>query len=151
MANLLLSQKLLMNPITGRVLASLSTRSYFHHNFRKLWAKPESYSREEIDQLWELLIMNGGRIVLPKITTYIKQRYTHFDQWVNDGLYKCRIPINLFWADKDPVAIIDMAHVLHENIKNSQLTILKDVGHYPMLEAPEDWADCILKMLNRTE
>ena len=150
-AKLLLSQKLLMNSLTGPLLASLSNRSYFHHNFRKLWANPAKYDREEVDQLWDLLISDGGRKVLPKITSYIRQRYTHFDRWVTNGLYKSNIPVNLFWGDKDPVAIIAMAGELHENIAGSQLTVLDGVGHYPMLEAPDRWAECVQDMLNQTE
>lgn len=148
MAKLLPSQKLLMNPWTGRLLASFSNKAYFHHNFRKLWADQTKYPSDDIDELWNLLICGGGRKVLPKISTYIKQRYTYFDRWVNQGLYQSEIPINLFWADKDPIAVIEMAYVLERNVKQAQLSVINNVGHYPMMEAPETWARYIHHMLS---
>ena len=49
------------------------------------------------------------------------------------------------WADKDPVAIYEMAEELSKKIPNNTLTTLPNVGHYPMLEAPELYAEAVMK------
>ena len=112
-AQLLLSQKLLLNKYSGPVLAKLSNRTYFHYNFKKLWGDPSLYDRSKMDILWDLLIRANGRVVLPKLTGYIQERYKYYNRWVTNGLYKTQVPVHLFWGAKDPVAIIAMAYELH--------------------------------------
>lgn len=147
MANLLLSQKLLMHPIAGRVLSALGNRPYVHHNFKKLWGDKSRYDRREVDVLYDIGFGKEARRVLPKITQYIQQRYEHWDRWLSNGLYETGLPVNIYWGDKDPIAVVDMAYELQKQISNSRLSVLDGVGHYPMLEAPERWRYAIETML----
>ncbi|MFT4759712.1 MAG: pimeloyl-ACP methyl ester carboxylesterase [Paraglaciecola sp.] len=147
MASLLLSQKLLYHPFFGPLLVKLSSRGYFKYNMRKIWWDKSKCNDAELDILWGLLEANGGRKVLPKITQYIPERFKFWNRWIANGLYKTDLPINLLWADKDPVAVVEMAHELHKNIPNNRLQILKDIGHYPMLEAPEVYGKAVLELI----
>ena len=149
MSQLLLSQKLLKHPFGGPKLAKLSSRAYFRYNMRKIWWDKSKFDVQEIDDLWDMLIAEGGRDALPKLTQYINDRYKFWHRWISGGLYQTDLPINLLWADKDPVAVIGMAHELHKNIPNNQLKILPNIGHYPMLEAPKTYANAVLEMVLR--
>jgi pimeloyl-ACP methyl ester carboxylesterase len=40
-----------------------------------------------------------------------------------------------------------MAHVLHDEIPNSDLQLLDGVGHFPMIEASDRWCAAVLSAL----
>ena len=51
------------------------------------------------------------------------------------------IPTLILWGEKDRMTHVDDASLFHETIKGSKLVILKEVGHVPILEEPEQTAD----------
>ncbi len=147
MSQLLITQKLLKHDFWGPILASLSSKPIFINSFKKLWADKSKINYEEFNVLWEMLIYNNGRKVLPRVTKYINERKKFWHRWIG-GLEQTDKHIHLIWADKDPVAIVEMAHVLEKKIKSNTLTILENVGHYPMLEAPVKYAEAVMKGIN---
>ena len=51
------------------------------------------------------------------------------------------MPTLILWGEKDRMTHVDDASLFHETIKGSKLVILKEVGHVPILEEPEQTAD----------
>ncbi len=143
MANLRPIQKLLLTPLVGRLVASLSSRRVFARNLRRIVADPTRLDDDEIDVMWELLTRAGGRRVLPRITGYITERRTNWDRWIG-ALRTTDVPIHVLWATEDPVAVAAMADVLHAEIPSSTLTLLEGVGHFPMLEHPQRWTEAVV-------
>jgi pimeloyl-ACP methyl ester carboxylesterase len=80
--------------------------------------------------------------VLPKITGYLNQRVHNWERWIG-ALRRTKVPIHVVWGTEDPVAVVEMAHVLVNEIPNSQVTFLEDIGHFPMLEAPDRWVAAV--------
>ncbi|MDX1667502.1 MAG: alpha/beta hydrolase [Saprospiraceae bacterium] len=146
MANLRLIQLLLRNRYLGPLVARLSNRTIFNRNMKRLWADPGLVDSEELEVLWQMLNHHNGRRVLPNITRYLFEREKFWHRWVG-GLYRTSLPIKILWAEEDPVAVVEMAYELHEHIAGSELKLLPDIGHYPMLEAPEKWANAVIEML----
>ena len=136
-------QRMLRTPLLGSVVARLSTERVFIRNMRKLFADPSTVGADELAAMWRMLVGDGGRRVLPKITRYLDERREKWDRWIG-ALRTTKVPIHIVWAVEDPVAVVNMAHVLHEEIKHSRLTLLEQLGHFPMLEGPERWATAVL-------
>lgn len=149
MAKLRPIQRMLNHPFWGPMVAQLSSEALFKRNMRKIWADSSKVTEEELKVLWQLLIHNEGKKVFGQVTQYITERYKFWHRWI-PALEELGIPVNLFWAEKDPVAIVEMAHVLHKKIPNSRLNLIPDTGHFPMLESPEIWAKIILEGLMRS-
>ncbi len=61
---------------------------------------------------------------------------------------KIDIPTLIIWGDEDKIISVKNAYALHEHMKESQLVILKGVGHMPMIEEPEVTAKHIVNFLN---
>jgi len=140
LAQLRTIQKLLKSPVVGPLIARLSTKKLFTHNMRNLWYDKQKINNAELDVLWELLTMNNGKNVLSQITRYIDERYKNWDRWIG-AWSSTRIPTHILWAKNDPVAVSAIAKALFNDNSNARLTMLDNLGHYPMLEDPERWAN----------
>jgi pimeloyl-ACP methyl ester carboxylesterase len=53
------------------------------------------------------------------------------------------LPTLILWGEKDRITHVDDAAFFHESIKGSELAILKEVGHVPILEDPEQTAEVV--------
>ena len=83
---------------------------------------------------------------LPKITQYLRDRVLFWQRWVG-ALRESQLPLNFLWGDADPITGREVAELHHAEAPGSQLTVLDDVGHYPMLEAPRRFTDALLALL----
>ncbi len=147
LAQLRTIQKLLKNQVVGPWVAKLSSKNMFVRNMRNLWFDKQKINETELDILWELLILNDGKKVLPQITRYIDERYKNWDRWIG-AWSSTRIPAHILWAINDPVAVPTIAKALFNDNPNAQLTWLNNLGHYPMLEDPDRWAKGVLGFLD---
>lgn len=139
-------QKLLKHPLTGPIIAWLSNKNTFHKNMKNIWHDPFKYDQENMQPIWDMLTINGGKKVLPKITRYINQRYQNYARWIG-ALHKTKLPIHILWAAEDPVAVVAMANKLEGIIPNSTKTIIEKCGHYPMIEKSTNWCDLLLNWI----
>lgn len=143
MSKLRFIQKLLLSKVTGPMIARLTSQRVFNRNMKQLFFDQARIDEHELELLWQLLVHNQGRAVLHQITGYIRERRQFWHRWIG-ALQQTQLPVKLIWALNDPVAVAAMADVLHNEINNSQLTKLDGLGHFPMLEDPERWADAVL-------
>ena len=146
LARLRLIQKLLRNETIGPWVARLTSQRLFERNMRKLWHDPGTLSRDDLDAMWELLIRDGGKAVLPRVTQYLRDRVRYWHRWVG-ALQQSQLPLNFLWGAEDPIVGRDVAELHHAEAPGSRLTVLDGVGHYPMLEAPRRWTDALLALL----
>ena len=58
-------------------------------------------------------------------------------------------PALIVWGRQDKVSDVSNAALLHRTLRDSQVEILDDVGHVPMVEAPQRVADLCRQFLDR--
>lgn len=63
-------------------------------------------------------------------------------------LNEIRCPTMIIWGDADRILDVSCAGVFEKGIKNHRSVILKNCGHVPMLERPEEAAMLYLKFLD---
>jgi len=143
MSKLRFIQKLLLNKISGPIVARLSNKKTLSKNLQNIFYDKNKIKQFEIDALWHMMTYNNGRKVLHNVTQYIKQRYHNWDRWIG-GLKSTHLNIHIVWAKNDPVAIVKIARTIHQECKNSDLLILRNLGHFPMLEDPKTWSKNII-------
>ncbi|MCE9598291.1 MAG: alpha/beta hydrolase [Spirochaetia bacterium] len=146
LAKLRLIQKLLRNRWIGPIIAQLSSKRIFRKNMRQLWFDKSKLSEAEVDSMWELLTMKGGKKALPRITQYLRERELFWHRWVG-ALKKSNLKSNILWGNNDPITGGDIAKLHHEEMPGSTLRILDKIGHYPMIEEPGRWATELLDLL----
>ena len=146
MAKLRLIQKLLINKSLGPLIAKFSVWPIFYNNMKNIWYDKNLVNKEELKVLWQMLEHNNGRKVISKVSQYIRQRKTHWERWIG-GLQMTTLPINIVWAEEDPVAVKAMAFALKKEIPNNKMKLLEKLGHYPMIEQPKLWADTVVELI----
>jgi len=55
-------------------------------------------------------------------------------------LPKIEAPVLIIWGDKDRILDVSSVPILEKGLKNRQTVIMKDTGHVPMMEKPQETA-----------
>ena len=148
MAGLRVAQHLLRMPITRPLASRLGGKSMFKLNMRRLWGTPAADLDAELDVLWELASRDGGKLALGWLSHYLEERrYIHTERW-NAGIRSFDAPAHVLWGDRDPVGIPAIAEKLAHELPQATLGWLPGVGHYPMIEAPERFAQAALAFID---
>ena len=56
-------------------------------------------------------------------------------------------PTLILWGDKDRIHDVSSTRILEKGLSNSTTIIMKDMGHCPMMERPEETAGHYMKFL----
>jgi pimeloyl-ACP methyl ester carboxylesterase len=91
----------------------------------------------------DLIVVSGGNRLLPRLIRYIEERRQHEGRWTG-AIERHPAPLTVVWGDLDPIAVWDMTARLVERRPDTTLTRLEGVGHYPMVEAPDEFAAAVL-------
>lgn len=137
-------QKLLKNKWLGKYVAKLTTYAIFSKNLRNVYFDETKVSNNELKDMWMQLEYNEGRKVIHKLSQYINERYTYWNRWIG-ALKETNLQTNIVWAKNDPVAVPAIAMLIATEISNNKLFWIENTGHFPMLENPDEWLNCILK------
>lgn len=137
-------QKLLKHKITGKYVAQLTNFTIFKKNMRNIYWDRHSVSDEELAEMWAQLEYNDGKKVIHLLSNYINERYYFWHRWVG-ALKETQIPTQLIWAKNDPIAVVKIGELLHEEIPNSSIHWMENCGHFLMLEKPNEWLQLVIE------
>jgi pimeloyl-ACP methyl ester carboxylesterase len=59
------------------------------------------------------------------------------------------LPVLVIWGDKDRILHVSTTEVLKRSLPDAETIIMKDCGHVPMLERPQETAEYYVAFLNR--
>jgi pimeloyl-ACP methyl ester carboxylesterase len=142
-----LAQHLLRWRGVGALFARLTHRAYFKAQVRQILGDPLSVDEGELDAMWDGVAHLGGRARMPQLIGYIDERTRFWNRWI-DPLTRLDLPAHVLWGRRDPVALPAVALRLAGEIPGARLTWLEELGHYPMLEAPDRWSAAVLGFLD---
>ena len=147
LAHLTPSQRLLRAPIVGPVFARLASEPVFTAQLRGILGSPRSIPDADLHAMWLGMIALGGRRRLAAIAGYMNERVRFRERWIG-ALTRLDLPTHVLWGRRDPVALPAVAEALAAEIPGARTTWLDDLGHYPMLEAPDRWAAAAIGFLD---
>lgn len=107
------------------------------------FAEPSRVAGADVAALAELVAAGGGLRLLPRLIRYIEERRRRESRYTG-AIERHPSPVAIVWGTEDPIAVAPMASRLHAVRPDARLTWLEGVGHYPMLEDPERFADAVL-------
>ncbi len=69
-----------------------------------------------------------------------------------DRLYLASpMPTLIIWGDRDDIIPVSHAYAAHEAMPGSRLAIIEGVGHFPQIEAPEQFTHTLIDFIESTE
>ena len=104
-------------------------------------------------ELWRAYVSLAGAENRKAFVRTIRGVIEPGGQTVNalDRLYLAQhLPTLIVWGDRDAIIPVKHASVAHEAIRGSRLEILEGVGHFPHLEAPEQFLSVLTDFLDTT-
>jgi 2-hydroxy-6-oxonona-2,4-dienedioate hydrolase len=71
--------------------------------------------------------------------------------WDSSWCSKINVPTLLAWTDHDPTSTVEEAKPIQDMIPNSELVVIKDAGHWPQWEKPEEFNSIVTNFLLKKE
>jgi pimeloyl-ACP methyl ester carboxylesterase len=93
--------------------------------------------------IWASLARDDGVRNAHLLIRYITDRQQHAERWTG-ALESTDVPVRFVWGMLDPVSGAHMAERIRQRLPSAPFVALDDVGHWPLLEAPDDVAAAIL-------
>lgn len=100
-----------------------------------------------LDAMTHQVFYDHGSRVQAQILRYLKERNEDFGRWSRTFFTFQSAPMTLIWGTQDPVAVEAMADRVKSERPYTDLYKLKDVAHWPSIEAHEVIGDAIIARL----
>ena len=102
---------------------------------QRLMQRPEAITADDAQVMDELLRYQDGHHRLPALAGYMRERYVHADRWLG-ALEGAVSPMQIVWADGDPIAHVEMGRELARRCPRAQYHELSGLGHFLLFEDP---------------
>lgn len=118
-------------PVINQLLTFLTPRFVVKKSVEDVYADKTKVTSKLVDRYFELTLRKGNRQALV-------DRMTMENQTPNiDKIKTIQQATLVLWGDQDFLIPVSNANRFHEDLPNSTLIILKDLGHVPMEEDSE--------------
>ena len=138
-------QKIGVSPF-GFMLGLLMSRRGFGKSFAQVFGPDTRPSAAELDGFWHFISHNRGHKITHKLLHYIADRRTHKARW-EAALKGAQAKIGLINGALDPVSGRHAYDKWREVVPDARHHLIRDVGHYPQVEAPDEVAAKVLEWL----
>lgn len=138
-----------MNWVHQNVVSNYLPRYYYSSYLDFLYGDPSRVTPEAIDLFWYTNNLPGG---FDRVSTYYKANLgSLWSKGAGNEASAITVPVLLQWGDKDPVLPKEIAAEAAAEFKNAKVELIHyaDVGHYPMLELPNETAEDLKLYLAR--
>lgn len=128
-------QEALLDPEQGPQIGQWVTEELFTAALAPTFAEGFDPAADSAE-IWRANSRADGQLIGHRLIRYILDRREHEERWVG-ALESADVPIAFVWGMLDPVSGAHMAQRIAERLPGAPLLALEDVGHWPMLEAPD--------------
>lgn len=142
--NFIDTDKELKRNISKVLITMLSSYGFYKKIIKESFAEPNKISEKELEEMWYLLSYNEGRELLNFVENYIHERKILWDRWIR-AVKETEIPMELITCKKDNFTNTHLQSLCEDSSYGKSILAIENSGHYPMLESPKEWINCILK------
>ncbi len=135
-------QQMLLDPDHGAEVAAAVDEAAFVNGIRGTWGTRRPFDEADVGEMWRSMDERGGVRIMHELLHYVADRRRHADRW-QAALEGAEVPMAFVWGELDPVSGGHVMVRLRERLTHTRLVPLADVGHWPMLEAPDVVAGAI--------
>jgi pimeloyl-ACP methyl ester carboxylesterase len=149
MAHLSAGQQMLLgadDAIIDMAAMGLDPADGFRNGVGATFAPSHAASAEELETQWQFAAYQDGHKLLARTIRYIEDRRAEEARFTG-AIERHPSLLGVVWGALDPIAVLPMTERLLAARPDATLLTLDDVGHYPMVEAPDAFADACLQLL----
>ena len=129
-------------PILRDIAATVTPRSLIESSFKQSVSVQSIATPAMIDRYWELLRFPGNRQAT-------LDRFGGYRSPINTGsVATIKAPTLILWGRDDKVIPVESAAWFSSQLPDARITILDNVGHLPMEEAPDRALAPVLTLLD---
>lgn len=139
-------QAMLIDPEHGAELAAAVDEAAFTSGIRVTWGERRAFPDPVVHEIFRSMDDGDGVPLLHDLLHYVADRRTHAERW-RQALETTDLPMTFVWGLLDPVSGGHVVPRLVDHVPGGRIVALDDVGHWPLLEAPEVVADEIGALL----
>ena len=129
-------------PVLNNLLTVLTPRFMAKSSVENVYADKSKVTEELVNRYFDLTLRAGNRRALVDRMTMKTDTLAHLN------IPKIQQPTLLLWGREDRLVPVRFAHRFHKDLPNDTLVILKNAGHVPMEESPEESLKIVLNFLN---
>ena len=108
---------------------------------------PQGWPEDPVPTAAAQVVRNDGHLLLPRLIRYIEERRVN-ERRFTGGIESDPSPLHVVWGLDDPIAVPSMVDTLLAARPDATAVRLENVGHYPMVEAPQSFLAAVLPGLN---
>jgi pimeloyl-ACP methyl ester carboxylesterase len=127
----------LMQWVHDKLVPNYFPRFYYESTLAQLYGVPSRLQDTTVDWYYETNNLPGG---FKRVREYYEaNRKAVWSKGAAREAASIKVPVLLQWGDRDPVLAAPLADTARAQFSSARVTLIHypDVGHYPMLELPE--------------
>jgi pimeloyl-ACP methyl ester carboxylesterase len=136
------TQYALLDPEQGPQISANMTEELFVAALEPTWGEGFDGAADARD-IWASIAHATEIPVLHRTIAYMTDREVNAERWTG-ALEATDVPLKFVWGMQDPISGAHMAEHIRGRIPGAQIVALDDVGHWPMLEAPDRVAPALI-------
>jgi pimeloyl-ACP methyl ester carboxylesterase len=107
---------------------------------------PDGWPEDPVPEAAAQIVQGDGHLILPRLIRYIEERRAN-ERRFTGAIESDPSPLHVVWGLDDPIAVPSMVDTLLAARPDATAGRLVGVGHYPMVEAPQQFLDAVLRGL----
>lgn len=119
-------------PVLNKILTFITPRSMVRSSVENVYADKSKVSDDLVERYFKLTLREGNRQAL------VDRMSMEADMEKAALVKNISCHTLVLWGDKDLLIPVSNAHRFHQDLPHSELVILKNSGHVPMEENPEE-------------
>jgi pimeloyl-ACP methyl ester carboxylesterase len=130
-------------PVLNNILTFITPRFVVKSSVQNVYADDSKISEELVDRYFDLTLRSGNR------QAFVDRMKMAYDTSYLKQINRIQQPTLVLWGEKDLLITIASAYRFHHDLPNDTLVMLKNSGHVPMEESPEESLTAIFNFIQK--
>jgi pimeloyl-ACP methyl ester carboxylesterase len=130
-------------PILKNIFTFITPKFIAKASVENVFADKTKVTDTLADRYFELTLREGNR------QAFIDRFEAKKDSTAYKNIKSIKQKTLVLWGEKDELIPVDKAYLFHEDLPNDTLVILKNVGHVPMEESPNESLKAVISFLKK--
>ncbi len=139
-----LAFKLARLPVIKHLFTFITPRAVVQSSVENVYADKTKVTDALVDRYFELSLREGNR------QAFIDKFEAENDTAAYHTIKSIEKETLVLWGDQDQLIPSERAYQFHHDLPNDTLVILKNVGHVPMEESPDQSVEVVLSFLQKS-